>query len=177
MTAADAASKRIGDRLNLEGHDVRVTLVDETRVYHIEGEAPEGVEVGDVAHYFNAEAGSRMFVVSWTGNEVECFRGVTLSVARIASAFHLREGELDGLSRAPAASFLSSASNAPSGGVGLASGAVVKMAAIVLLFVFAIAAFATIRSRGLRATVAKTLAPTARLVVGSRGNLSGKAYH
>ncbi|MEI9864534.1 MAG: hypothetical protein WDN00_08275 [Limisphaerales bacterium] len=33
----------------------------------IEGRAPDGVEVGDVANYFNAEAGDMMQVVSWTG--------------------------------------------------------------------------------------------------------------
>ena len=63
MTAADATTKRIGDRLNLTGTDVRVTLLDTSRVYRIEGKAPEGVEVGDVAKYFNAEAGSIMQVV------------------------------------------------------------------------------------------------------------------
>ena len=73
MTATDAATKRVADRLNLEETDLLVTLVDESRVYHIEGEAPEGVEVGDVAHYFNAEGGNRMLVVSWTGEEVEFF--------------------------------------------------------------------------------------------------------
>ena len=61
--------------LNLDGTDVRVTLVDQSRVYHIEGQAPEGVELGDVADYFNAEGGNNMVVVSWTGEEVECYRG------------------------------------------------------------------------------------------------------
>ena len=92
MTAEDAATKRVGDQLNLDGHDVRVTLVDETRVYHIEGEAPEGVELGDVAHYFNAEAGSRMVVVSWTGEEVEYYRGVTVAPAMTAKLASLLQG-------------------------------------------------------------------------------------
>ena len=69
MTAADAATKRVGDRLNLTGEDVRVTLRSTSRVYHIEGQAPEGVEVGDVANYFNAQAGNDMQVVSWTGDD------------------------------------------------------------------------------------------------------------
>ena len=79
MTAADAATRKIGDELNLEGTQVRVTLVDESRVYYIEDQAPEGVEIGDVAHYFNAEARNTMIVVSWTGDEVEYFRGKDLS--------------------------------------------------------------------------------------------------
>ncbi len=66
LTAADAATKRIGDRLNLNGTDVRVTLVETSHVYRIEGQAPEGIEVGAEADYFNAEAGEIMQVVSWT---------------------------------------------------------------------------------------------------------------
>lgn len=75
ISAADAATKRVGDTIYLDDDGLKVTCVDESRVYHIEGEAPEGVTVGDVAHYFNAERGQRMIVVSWTGDEVECFRG------------------------------------------------------------------------------------------------------
>ena len=127
MTAEDAATKRVGDELNLDGHDVRVTLVDETRVYHIEGEAPEGVELGDVAHYFNAESGSRMVVASWTGDEVEYYRGVTVSADRIASAFHLRTGSLDRLSQLSGSSFLSS-SALPAIRANLSSGTIVKLA-------------------------------------------------
>jgi hypothetical protein len=89
MTAADAATKQVGDRLNLTGTDVRVTLRDTSRVYRIEGQAPEGVEVGDVAHYFNAEAGDIMQVVSWTGEEVEFYNGVNLSRDVVNSAFNL----------------------------------------------------------------------------------------
>ena len=89
MTAADAATKRAGDRLNLNGTDVRVTLVDSSRVYRIEGKAPEGVEIGDVANYFNAEAGDVMQVVSWTGEEVEYYNGVTLARGTVDAIFNL----------------------------------------------------------------------------------------
>ena len=99
LTAADAATKRVGDRLTLDDREVRVTLVDESRVYHIEGEAPEGVEVGDIAHYFNAEASQRMIVVSWTGDEVEYYRGVTISAGPIAEAFNLPRERLRNTAR------------------------------------------------------------------------------
>ncbi len=89
LTAADAATKRVGDRLNLTGEDVRITLRSSSRVYRIEGEAPEGVEVGDVANYFNAEAGSIMQVVSWTGDEVEFYNGVNLARGVVNAAFNL----------------------------------------------------------------------------------------
>jgi hypothetical protein len=89
ITAEDAATKQVGDSLNLEGTDVRVTLVDESRVYFIEGEAPEGVENGDVASYFNAEAQDTMIVVSWTGNEVECYLGHDLSETEVRAGFGL----------------------------------------------------------------------------------------
>ncbi|HXI71167.1 MAG TPA: DUF4178 domain-containing protein [Verrucomicrobiae bacterium] len=89
MTAADAATRRAGDRLNLNGTDVRVALVDSSRVYFIEGKAADGVEVGDVANYFNAEAGTVMQVVSWTGDEVEYYNGLTLSRGEVEAAFKL----------------------------------------------------------------------------------------
>jgi len=90
ITAEDAATKRVGDPLNLDGTDVRVTLLEQSRVYHIEGKAPEGVEVGDYANYFNAERGDAMDVVSWTGQEVECYHGVTLPPSVVLTAFNIR---------------------------------------------------------------------------------------
>jgi len=62
--------------------DARVTLVDESKVYWVEGRPPEGVELGDIANYFNALAGNRMYVVSWTGPEVEVFQGMDLPMIR-----------------------------------------------------------------------------------------------
>jgi hypothetical protein len=56
LTAAEAAAKRPGDALNLEGTPVFVRFVSTSRVYAIEGKAPEGVKVGDEAHYFNANS-------------------------------------------------------------------------------------------------------------------------
>ncbi len=89
MSIQEAAGKRVGDAVTLDNTRLNVTLVDESRVYFIEGEAPEGVEVGDVAHYFNAEGGRKMFVVSWTGNEVEFYQGVNISKGMVASAFNV----------------------------------------------------------------------------------------
>lgn len=90
LSAAEAAGKRVGDRINLEGTDCRITLVDESRVYYLEGEAPEGVELGDVANYFNARLAKDMIVVSWTGEEVEYYRGKDISSGLVATAFGLR---------------------------------------------------------------------------------------
>jgi hypothetical protein len=87
LTAADVAGKRVGDPVDFGEGTFHVTCVDESRVCAIEGEAPEGVERGDIAHYFNAESGNKMIVVSWTGDEVEIYRGVTLPAHAIASAF------------------------------------------------------------------------------------------
>ncbi len=89
LTAEDAATKRVGDRLNLTGEEVRITFRGRSRVYHIEGEAPEGVGIGSLAEYFNAEAGTTMQVVSWTANEVECYTGVSLAGGVINAAFNL----------------------------------------------------------------------------------------
>ena len=91
ITAADAATKRVGDQLNLDGTDVEVTLVSRSRIYHIEGQGAEGEEVRDVADYFNAKGGDAKIVVSWTGEEVECYRGGDISYASVRAAFKLEE--------------------------------------------------------------------------------------
>lgn len=174
MTVQDAATKRVGDQLNLDDHDVRVTLVDETRVYQIEGEAPEGVEVGDVAHYFNAQSGNRMVIVSWTGDEVEYYRGVTVSPAMIASVFKLPGGARDRLSRPAGGSPLTS--NLLGDGANLSSGTVVKLAGFVLLVVIVLASYALLRPGRSRAVVAKTPAPPAGLTLDCTGTLAGKNY-
>ncbi len=89
ITAAEAATKKVGDTVDLTGERLRVSLVDESRVVRIEGQAPEGVEEGDVARYFNAESGNQMLVVSWTGEEVEVFRGIQLPGHAVNRAFGL----------------------------------------------------------------------------------------
>ena len=100
MTAAEASTKNIGDRLTIDYTSVTVSLVDESRIYFIEGKAPEGMEVGDVAHYFNAESGNTMIVVSWTGDEVEYFRGINLKRDAVTQAFGIKEYSAANLSQA-----------------------------------------------------------------------------
>lgn len=97
MSVQEAATKRVGQTVNLDGTPLPVTLVDESRVYNIEGEAPEGVEVGDVANYFNAERLGKMIVVSWTGDEVEFFRGTNLAAGAVKNAFGLGQESPDNL--------------------------------------------------------------------------------
>jgi hypothetical protein len=172
MTTADAATKCVGDPLNLTGTDVRVTLLDTSRVYRIEGLPPEGLKVGDVANYFNAEAGDIMQVVSWTGDEVEFYNGVNLSSGVVNSAFNLPPEP----SRFGAGKIFSSLSGSDSGGYD--SGVKFAMKAvgiIVLFFVFF--------GRGLSCSTNYEAAPvnhisagTAPLVVGATGNLSEKNY-
>lgn len=87
LSAAEAAGKQVGDAVNITGAEARITLIGESRVEFIEGEAPEGVEINDVAHYFNADIAGQMIVVSWTGDEVEVFRGMDLPTHAIRQAF------------------------------------------------------------------------------------------
>ena len=94
ITAADAATKVQGDPLNLDGTQVFVTLVDTSTVYYTEGRTIEGVEVGSIARYFNAETGPKMIVVSWTGDEVECYDGTAMSARMVADAFGLQGAAL-----------------------------------------------------------------------------------
>ena len=173
MTAADAATKRVGDHLNLTGEDVRITLRSASRVYHIEGQAPEGVEVGDVANYFNAEAGNVMQVVSWTGDEVEYYNGVNLPQTVVAAVFNV-----------PRASNSSSFSGGDSSWLGgndehYDSGVKFFLKAAVVLFGFII-----VLGRNFSCSTDYESAPLKMvnaaappLTVGAAGKLLGRNYH
>jgi hypothetical protein len=93
LTVSEAETKRVGDRVSFGGPAIPVTLVDRSRVYHIEGTPPEGVEVGDLADFFNADAGDHMIVASWTGNEIEFYEGRDVPAQMVASAFSLPRTE------------------------------------------------------------------------------------
>jgi Domain of unknown function (DUF4178) len=163
MTAADAATKRAGDPLNIEGTQVFVRLVSTSRVYAIEGKAPEGVEVGDVAHYFNAVAGNTMIVVSWTGEEVEFYRGMDLPRTMVSAAFSVRIVDL-------------SRFFPPQRGSGNSSGlqvALVVALIVVMLVVFGSGSF---RSGHRAPAVVRTVAPVSRLVLGANGDLGGRRF-
>jgi hypothetical protein len=92
LTAREAASKKVGDMVNLDGSPVAITLVDQSRVVFIEGRAPLGVDVGDVADYFNADTGERMLVASWTGDEIEFYEGLDIPADGVADAFGFPRG-------------------------------------------------------------------------------------
>jgi len=79
MTAGEAGSKKEGDIVNLDGAPLRITRVDRSQVYLVEGKTPQGIAMGKVANYFNADAGPRQIVVSWTGEEMEYYSGMSTS--------------------------------------------------------------------------------------------------
>lgn len=164
LAAADVAGKRVGDPVDFGEGTFHVTCVDESRVCFIEGEAPEGVERGDIAHYFNAEAGNQMVVVSWTGDEVEVYRGVTLPARAVANAF--------GVSAVPSGA-LSQLSQSSGGGNKLLSG-------IPLLFGVVVALLFIVKMRSGCASTTRTerppRLPAAQLSVGSAGRLNATQY-
>ena len=173
MTAEDAATRRVGDELNLEGTQVRVTLVDESRVYHIEGEAPEDVEIGDVAHYFNAESGDTMIVVSWTGGEVEFFRGVDLPRGTVAQGFGLSSGERRSLF--PALAVGGGESSLAQGVPGVAKKILPLIVWLALVLFFTTRFFSCSARRALSPMV-EIAAPRLQLATGSAGKLDGRSY-
>lgn len=114
LTATEAAVKQVGDTVEFEGREIPITLVDESKVVFIEGEAPEGVEVGDVAHYFNADAGGdRMYVASWTDGEIEFYIGGDLKRRVVDAAFGIttpgKSAASGGVSWTPSLSVLATA--------------------------------------------------------------------
>ena len=162
ITAADATSKRVGDPINLDGSHLRITLRDHSRIYFIEGEAPEGEEVGDVAEYFNAEADGAMVVVSWTGDEVECYHGMTISSLAVGRAFNLPSASLRDLS---SASTDSQPSPFPTVMIFSVLGTLILLALV----------FSVFRSRP-AAPLRRFAAPSVTLKVGSSGKLDDRNY-
>jgi hypothetical protein len=94
LSADDAADLGVGEQVTLRGRSANITYVGNSRVMYIEGKAPEGYRVGSEARYFNAEEGSQLFVVSWTGNEVEFYEGQDLPRGDVERAFGLPEPSL-----------------------------------------------------------------------------------
>jgi hypothetical protein len=163
MTAKDAATKRERDPLDLEGMHMFVRLVSKSRVYHIEGKAPEGVEVGEEAHYFNAVTGNNMIVVSWTGEEVEFYKGLDLSPTTVSSAFNVRLVEFSRLFRAQ-----SGRSRVP----GLVAGLIGALVVVIL----AVVGFRSFTSSRRPPAVVRAGAPASPLTVGRVCSLSGTHF-
>lgn len=171
MSAEEAATKRVGETVHLDGIARRITLVDESRVYHIEGTAPEGVEVGDIARYFNVDTGDRMLVVSWTGDEVEFFEGVDVTAAAVATAFSL-----------PAVAPRLSSPHGFGGDANAHTRSAVRWisgAAVVVFGLLAVVVFSgrrTSRSTSPTPRSVVQAAPTLRLSTGAQGALAQHTY-
>ncbi len=175
LTAAEAAKKSVRDIVSLDGNPARITLVDQSRVCHIEGTAPEGVEVGDVANYFNVDTGARMLVASWTGDEIEFFEGHDLAPSQVAEAFNVT------VRTGPAFRELSHSDDEESG-VPL-SGAALKFVMVALMAVvsFGYCSFNrgprhVTRSVATPAPPPKQAAPPLRLTPGTSGTIAQKTY-
>lgn len=165
LTVEEAKRLQVGDAVNLDGAEARITLVDQSRVFHIEGTAPEGTELGDVANYFNVDREASMLVVSWTGDEIEFYEGADIPAGRVASAF--------GFTVAPAAQHVGSFRGAelpPSNPVS-------KYIGLVLIGLIVIGVYSCFRGGSKVARYpdppARKAAPAARIIVGARGLLAG----
>ena len=166
LTAAEAARKKVGDVVNLEGAPVPISLVDQSRVCYIEGTAPEGVDAGDIADYFNADDGWRMLVASWTGDEIEFYRGMVLPPGHVAAAFKLPASESEP----------GPASGAYVSEPGASSGLIVKIIPAVLTALIGFAAYSQWQTTHQRRAPAKPITRAAPLVTGSSGNLSSISW-
>ncbi|MBM3858811.1 MAG: DUF4178 domain-containing protein [Verrucomicrobia bacterium] len=169
MAVAEAARKRVGDTVSLDGKPIKITLAGQSRVYHIEGQAPEGVEVGDIANYFNADTGFEMHVASWTGAEIEFYRGIDVTVDDVASGFGLPVEGLTGggLALESAETGRTTGSSWP------------VLPKVILVFVaglIAFAAYTASKERRFGAVPVKQKTPPVRLVVRASGALGGQFY-
>jgi hypothetical protein len=172
MTAQDAATKNIGDWLNLTGDNVRVTFRSSSQVYYIEAKGPEGEELGSEAEYFNAEAGGVMQVVSWTGDEVEYYDGKNLTPGMVAAAFGLPMPSAMNLPRWISQSSSSGSFNWSSN---IRSMLLVVGAVLVLFFLLERGFPGSSRAEAL--PVRKLPAPARPIETGTAGKLFGKSFH
>lgn len=168
LTAREAARLRVGDTVNLTGSPIAITLVDESVVRLIEGTPPEGVERGDIAHYFNADTGRSMLVVSWTGDEIEFYEGHDLPEDLVMKGFGLT-------SATPARSPLP-ASGAKKGGGCLP---ILLLGVIAVIAYFVISAFRdkTPSQTGSRpAAQTPPAQPIVQITLGASGTLEQRNY-
>jgi hypothetical protein len=89
IPAYEAEVRPVGQTIELEGVLATIKFKGKSFLHFLEGERSDDEHVGDVANYFNAESDNREFVVSWTDDKVECYRGKNLTAARVAEAFGL----------------------------------------------------------------------------------------
>ncbi len=172
MPVREARRKKVGDTVIIGNRPAAVTAVGRSTVYHVEGEAPEGVEVGDLADYLNADEGERMGVISWTGEEVEYYEGRDVPPETVAGAFGLD----------PAGPAFR-AGRTRAGAAGGASRTAINVVGVVLVFVVAGVLVSTIFGSKSRSTAGRpaqtavrTLPPPPALTAGARGTLGGAAY-
>lgn len=174
LTPAEAARKQVGDTVTFEGRQIPVTLVDSSKVAFIEGEAPEDVEVGDVAHYFNADAGDRLFVASWDDSYIEFYLGRDLPAGRVEEAFGLLAS-----TRSPAAAFRADAGSTSGGAGGQPGKTVVWLVVIGFVTLVSFAGLRACSSRTTSSAAPRTQTPAVvapRLAAGAHGVLEGHDY-
>lgn len=172
IDAREAAAKQVGDTVSLDGNPLPVTLTGTSRVYHIEGQAPEGVQVGDIASYFNVDTGNRMLVASWTGHEIEFYEGLDVPAAALAAAFGL------GRNAFPTASFSQAAENT-TGSSSASTLTKIVFAVIGLVSMFSFRSCFTASSGSPIAAAAprqKIAAPAHRLADGAAGTIAQHRY-
>ncbi|MBI2512363.1 MAG: DUF4178 domain-containing protein [Opitutae bacterium] len=169
LTIAEAAAKRAGDTVEFEGRQIPITLVSESHAVEIEGEAPGGVLRGEVARYFNADAGEqRLFVATWLGEKIEFYIGQTIGRKLVESAFGLP----------PTKSFNENFSSATSDSsadleyVKNGAWALVVLGVFALRFIFE--NYDPEPDVRFAAPPAMTPAPASGLAVGARGTLVGR---
>ncbi len=186
LSVDEAARKRVGDRVSFGGPAIPITLVDRSRVYFIEGRAPEGVEVGDLADFFNADAGDHMIVASWTGHEIEFYEGRDVPAATVAQAFGIALAK-PAATRAdaddsPTSSFFrrGEEENAGATGTGTAkrfvNGVLTALAAFVVFSWNSCSISCGSSDQVFDSTPRKQPASTVRLAPGSSGTLGSQAY-
>lgn len=170
LSIEEAAAKQAGQTVNFEGRPIHITLVDQSRVYYIEGVAPEGVEVGDVANYFNADAGDRTLVASWTGDEIEFYEGRDLPAGRVERAFNLSAAV------SSVANIATSFTSGGSGGSSFIGKAIVTVAGLLFFILPILATCGQVRFGGQSSPPTPPPPPLVQLSENMHGALAGRNF-
>jgi hypothetical protein len=112
---------QVGDSVDLEGIEAKVTERGQATIAYLEGELTWKARIGDKMNYVEAEHDDGIYSIEWTENEIEFFRGQEIDQSEVYQAFGFDAG-------AP------SIGTAAKAGGGAASG-VVLIVAVIIIFV------------------------------------------
>jgi hypothetical protein len=86
LTPYDAAAKRRGAAIRIDGRDLRITDLFSSRASAADGPAAGGALPGTLQYGFVATDSAELFVARWTENQIQLHRGAAVNEADVLAA-------------------------------------------------------------------------------------------